>query len=453
MNVQGMNRFTATSTKILAATALNLLLLIGFALPQQACCQATPTSPRTSTTAETPREAAVQENIIVTNSEQFKNALHQLNPGTTISIAPGHYAMGIFLKNVHGSREKPIVITGADPDKPPIFEGQGEGAKLSSCSYIKLANLVFRGFAVNGINIADDGSKERREASHHIILEKIVVEDIGPTGNHDALKMSGVDHFVVRNCRFEGWGGSAIDLVGCHHGVIENCRFIGRQGYRTANGVQIKGGSRHVLVQTSTFRNAGRRSINLGGATGLQYFRPLGTDYEAIDITIAGNTFIGGDAQIAWVTAQDGRVAHNLFYLPGKWLGRIVQESEDPRFLPCQHGRFENNLVVTDERVVEYFGVGAGTRPESFVFRGNAWFRAESPGRPQLPTPESDGIYDLDPIISLLPSGELVAKSTDPRLKTIGPWAYIPWWLEKEFGDVDWSSIDRVGAQHAAPLL
>jgi hypothetical protein len=87
------------------------------------------------------------------------------------------------------------------------------------------------------------------------------------------------------------------------------------------------------------------------------------------------------------------------------------------------------------------------------VFRGNAWFRAESPGRPQLPTPESDGIYDLDPIISLLPSGELVAKSTDPRLKTIGPWAYIPWWLEKEFGDVDWSSIDRVGAQHAAPLL
>ena len=44
-------------------------------------------------------------------------------------------------------------------------------------------------------------------------------------GNNDALKMSGVDHFVVRNPHAEGWGGSAVDLVGCHFGVIEQSRF------------------------------------------------------------------------------------------------------------------------------------------------------------------------------------------------------------------------------------
>ncbi|MHC4302161.1 MAG: right-handed parallel beta-helix repeat-containing protein [Planctomycetota bacterium] len=61
--------------------------------------------------------------------------------------------------------------------------------------------------------------------------------------------MSGVDHFVVRRCHFEGWGGSGIDMVGCHNGTVEDCTFTGRRGFSQSNGVQLKGGTEDVSAQ------------------------------------------------------------------------------------------------------------------------------------------------------------------------------------------------------------
>ena len=43
-------------------------------------------------------------------------------------------------------------------------------------------------------------------------------------GNHDGIKLSGVQDVVIRNVVVEGWGteGSAIDFVGVHRALIEN---------------------------------------------------------------------------------------------------------------------------------------------------------------------------------------------------------------------------------------
>ena len=101
---------------------------------------------------------------------------------------------------------------------------------------------LYAGFPTNGINIDDGGSYDT--PAHHIILENVTILETGPKGNHDALEMSGVDHFVVRKCRFEGWGGSGIDMVGCHNGIVEDCTFTGQPGFSQSNGVQLKGGNR-----------------------------------------------------------------------------------------------------------------------------------------------------------------------------------------------------------------
>ncbi len=372
------------------------------------------------------------QKIEVSSFQELKSVLQKARPGTVISIASGLYSRGIYLKDVHGLPDAPIVIVGADSGNPPVFAGLGEGLKLSSCSYVKFANIVFRGFPTNGVNIDDRG----KGSSHHICLENISVMEIGPKGNHDALKMSGVQHFVVRNCSFSGWGGSGIDLVGCQNGLIEGCRFTGKAGFRTANAIQIKGGSRYILVQNSIFRDVGDRIISVGGATGLKYFRPAAMDYEAKWITVAGNTFMGSEAQIAWVTAQESHIHHNLFYFPEKWLGRILQETKNSQFEPSGKGLFENNLVVVDDRVKSFFNVGKGTKPSSFVFRKNAWFNPQRKIKPTLPVGEQDGIYNVDPEIKDSGSGLLEVGSTDVQLKGIGPGAYSPWVLEKDFVDV-----------------
>ena len=332
--------------------------------------------------------------IRVADSGQLRAAIAQLAPGTTLLPAPGVYEGGLYLEKVTGTENAPVVIAGQNANDPPVFRGGGTALHLADGSYVTLRNLQVEGSPGNGINIDDGGSFDT--PAHHIVLENVTILKTGPQGNHDALKMSGVDRFTVRRCHFEAWGGSAIDMVGCHHGVVEDCTFVGREGFSQDNAVQLKGGTSDVLVQRCSFTNAGQRAINIGGSTDLQFFRPSVGDYEVKDITIAGNCFTGSLAPVAWVTADGGHVHHNTIVLPDKWVLRILQETSDPRFKPCHGGLFEHNLVIYDSRVQVFVNVGVGTAPETFQFRRNVWCDVEGCRKPQLPTPEEDGAYLCD---------------------------------------------------------
>jgi hypothetical protein len=362
------------------------------------------------------------DEIHVADSAGLRRVAGHLGPGTTLSLAPGEYAGGLYLHDLAGTPEAPVVIQGTEPNNPPVFRGGRQALHLSDCRYVTLRNITVAGFPSNGINIDDGGSFET--PAHHIILEDVTILQTGPQGNHDALKMSGVDPFVVRDCHFEGWGGSGIDMVGCHHGVVEDCTFVGRPGFAQANGVQLKGGTEDVLVQCCLFNSAGHRSINLGGSTGLRFFRPQVRDYEAKDITIAGNRFVGSFAPVAWVTADGGHVHHNTILLPEKWVLRILQETLEPQFKACHGGAFEHNLVVYDSAVQVFVNIGPRTAPETFRFRHNAWCDTAGHRKPSLPVTEEDGVYLSDLRPGDAPPGQGCFDIADARLRGIGAGPY-----------------------------
>jgi len=364
--------------------------------------------------------AQAERRITVKNSLEFKLAVEVLTPGTTVLLASGVYSGGVSLRDIAGLEKRPIVIQGADVTNPPVFEGGSQAIHLANCSYVTLRNIRVRGFPTNGINIDDGGTYET--PAHHIVLGKITIVDTGPAGNHDALKMSGVDHFQVRQCRFEGWGGSGIDMVGCHHGIVEDCSFTGKTGFSQSNGVQLKGGTDDVLVHYCSFKNAGHRSINLGGSTGLQFFRPKMQGYEAKNITVAGNRFVGSMAPVAWVTSDGGHVHHNTMILPEQWVSRILQETSDKQFSPCHDGLFEHNLIIFDAKVRTFVNVGAGTAPETFRFQNNAWYDLDTYREPSLPVPEVNGVYLKD--LAFNKANLSFSGAEETRLRGIGAQAY-----------------------------
>lgn len=362
--------------------------------------------------------------VRVGSSAELRAALADLKPGTTLLLAPGEYSGGLFLRGVAGTEAARVVIRGSDPARPPLFTGGGGTAwMLSDCSYLTLSHLAVRGYSGNGINVDDGGTFDT--PARHLVLENLTITETGPRGNHDALKLSGLDDFTVRGCRFEGWGGSAIDMVGCHRGVIEDCRFSGREGFSQANAVQMKGGSSDILVQTSVFREAGERAINLGGSTGLAYFRPKPGEYEASRITVSGNRFHGSLAPVAWVNADGGRFVQNTIVNPGRWVLRILQENRSPGFKPCRGGVFAENLVVYDGQVASVVNVGPDTAPETFTLRRNAWFRTRGESRPSFPVPETDGVYGVDPVLQGGEDTPVRVTSRDVRLQGIGADAYV----------------------------
>lgn len=357
--------------------------------------------------------------VEVGSKEELRQALCGAEAGDTISLRPGEYEGGVYINELHGMPDQPIVIEGT---REAVFRGGKEALHLVDCSYITLRGFTVSGFPQNGINADDGGSLET--PAQNLVFEDLRIEHTGPMGNHDALKLSGVQDFTVRGCEFAGWGGSAIDMVGCHSGVIDDCHFEGLEGYGQSNAVQIKGGSSDIRVTRSFFDHAGHRGINIGGSTGLEYFRPADAIYEAKNVTVAGNRFVGSTAPIAWVSADGGHVHHNTIYMPENWIGRILQEASGERFIPCRRGIFENNIVTFDERVQTFINVGPGTQPDSFTFRGNVWIDLAGERKPSLPGSETNSIYN--PEATILKPGTPEMRIEGPGLEGVGADFYQP---------------------------
>lgn len=339
------------------------------------------------------------EMVRVRNQDEFSRALNAAEAGTTILVEDGAYRGGLSRKGLRGTKEAPIVIAGADAENPPVIEGGPLGLHLSSPEFVELRDLVFARAAGNGVNIDDSGSADM--PAHDVVLRRVVVRDVGPQGNRDGFKLSGLADFRVEDCRVERWGssGSGIDMVGCRSGVIEGCTFV--EAGEFANGVQTKGGSRDIVIRRCRFENAGGRGVNIGGHTGLAYFRPRPEDFEAKNITVEDCQFLGRTA-VAFVGVDGALVQHNTIYRPRRWAIRILQENTDPQFVPSRNGRFIKNVIVfRSDECREVLNIGPQTSPETFEFQGNVWHCVDRPADSQrlvrLPVKEAGGVYDAAP--------------------------------------------------------
>lgn len=332
---------------------------------------------------------AMAETIIVNDPSALSAALAKLTPGTTLKIAAGDYPGGHHVSGVDR-----LTVEALDSDNPPHFKGRANAFQFSRCNDLTLRHLKISGQTSNGLNL-DDGGKLDSPVTG-ITLEGIEIKDIGPRGNHDGIKCSGLKKLTIRHCVITGWGGQGIDFVGCHDSLVTACRFIGKEGFTATTGVQMKGGSSGITVEKCQFINAGERPLNIGGSTGLPYFRPQGVKHEASQIIVRDNEIEGSLCAAAFVGVDGAEFSGNTVRYPTRWLFRILQETTEPGFTPCRNVLIRNNrLTFRRTQVQTDINIGAGTAPETFRFEGNHWLAEDKPqaSRPQLPSEEVDGVY------------------------------------------------------------
>ena len=156
------------------------------------------------------------------------------------------------------------------------------------------------------------------------------------------------------------------------------------------------------MIRKSTFAGPIQRGVNVGGSTGLKYFRPPdGLTCEARDVTVEACEF--GDGVIAPIAfvGVDGAVARgNTIVRPTRFVFRILQETTEPGFVPCRNGVIEKNVIVFRRGDVrEPINIGPGTDAKSFRFAVNQWYCEDDPARskPDLPSAETDGTYGVPP--------------------------------------------------------
>jgi hypothetical protein len=336
----------------------------------------------------------------VRDAAELRRAVAAAQPGTRILLT-GEFVGGFHFSNLRGESNRPIVIAAANAARPPVIRGGGNGIQLSAPAFVELHHLIIDGWSGNGINIDDGGVLDR--PARGIVLRGLIVTNRGPAGNRDGIKLSGVADFRVEQCHVAGWGiwgGSGIDMVGCNDGVNVSNRFHHNDTVGST-GVQCKGGTSRIAVQRNRFENAGGRGVNIGGSTGRAFFRPPlqagAGHWEARDIRVEGNTFIGCGAPVAFVGADGAVVRFNTIYRPKRWALRILQENVAPDFVRSRNGEFSDNIVVFHSTEWSEGGVniGANTAAQTFKFARNWWTCLDQPGRsqPRLPTREVDGVY------------------------------------------------------------
>lgn len=325
-------------------------------------------------------------------------AVNAVQPGDTILIHSGTYPGGQYFANLQGNAGQWISIRNA-PGETVVFEGGTNAIQLTDPAFLHISGLIFQHQTGNGVNIDDGGTYGT--PAHDLILEACTFRDMSATGNNDLLKLSGLDYFEVRNCSFQNGaaGGSGIDMVGCHHGVIESNLFE----HMGSNSIQCKGGSEWVRIHGNFFRDGGQRTLNLGGSTGLQFFRPDTAHFEAGNLQVYANIIVGSWAAVAYVGAVNVAVVNNTIYQPENWVFRILQETVDPdRFLPCGNNSFVNNIVWIGDNLSTTVNIGPNTAPETFFFAANLWYNEDNanwPG-PILPAPQAAPLLNVDPLFA-----------------------------------------------------
>ena len=325
----------------------------------------------------------------VNSANELKAALVKIRPGDILKIGPGTYPGGNSVRGINN-----LTVEALDPNAAPLFEGGGNAWQFSRCEGLQLRQLHARGQTGNGFNI-DDGEKLDQPVGG-VVLDSLRVEDVGPKGNFDGIKCSGLKGLRIVNCEVSGWGGQAIDLVGCSDAVITGCRISGKEGYSQHTGPQFKGGCRNIVIEKCILKDAGERSIQAGGSTGADFFRPPGAKFEAKDIIIRDNVIEGGVCACAFTGVDGAEFSGNTILRPGKLIFRVLQETRGEGVAACRNVKIAGNTInFRREQIASEFNIGEGNAPETFVIERNRWLAEDRPlsSRPKLPVREIGGVY------------------------------------------------------------
>jgi hypothetical protein len=340
---------------------------------------------------------------IVSNTSQFSTALAAAAPGDQIILQPGVYNGGHYRANL-----QQVTIRSADPANRAIIDGGSNGIQLSDSSGVTISDLIFRNQVDNGLNIDDGGTFDT--PATNLTLRNITVRDIATAGNHDGIKLSGINDFLIENVEVLNWGtgGSAVDMVGCHRGLIQNSHFRHTNTSNIGTTLQPKGGSKDITFRANRIdlpRGSGR-AVQAGGSTGTQFFRFADGDsgYEANQIVAEGNVIIGGSSAFSWVNIDGGIFHHNVVSRPGQWVARILNENGGLPIVDTQNGVLHDNRIVYNDTSSEFstaVNVGPETLPNTFTFARNEWLNLANPtpagSTPNLPVTETGGVYGVGP--------------------------------------------------------
>lgn len=304
-----------------------------------------------------------------------EHAMNVAKAGDTVYLRAGRYTISYRLMI-----EKPrltvatyppdlperAVLVGAKTADPVVFDYRADDVSISNLKVVALSEntetnnvvVVYEGNRVSLANVDVQGGKAygikldaydgdphtRPRFTTGITIRKCHVHDTGRKG----IKVFNADQSLIEDCEIDHTGlrdppnGEGIDIVGSKGVTVRRCYIHDT----TTNGVYLKGGTVHGIVENSRVENTGPfAGILLGQDTSPQWMRD-GVKYEAIDCVARNNVVINtGVAGLGTYSAYNIRLENNTLYDVAKngqaalWVVWNRQNTSPQRVV------FKNNIV------------------------------------------------------------------------------------------------------------
>lgn len=248
----------------------------------------------------TPITALRSVERLVSQYDSLKPNNHiQVAAGDQIVLMPGAHQFayrygegqwqGLFLRDVHGTAEKPITIRGMDG--ATINNRTPDGTEMSSISILQSSHIVIENVAVTSF-----GSAVMIAASNNVVVRDSYIYDVDGISAHNL---------------------SGVHLVGVEDVLIENNLFTdnydrGNPGNPNNRHIVVFGGV-DVRILGNTMINAGP---NTGMAVDFKHLGSLSAD-EVGQYEVAYNTIINAAGTAIGTAAPNSHIHHNLLINSG----------------------------------------------------------------------------------------------------------------------------------------
>jgi parallel beta-helix repeat protein len=241
------------------------------------------------------------------------NHASALQPGDEVRVAAGTYPCPA-LASLAGNATAPIHFVADGAARSAVLDCAAGGVFLTNLQYVAFDGFEIRN-ATSGhcINLNSGAGPPYANLSEHVLFVNDYVHDC----NLSAIKSSQAFQIEVRTSEIAKnvtAGNPLIDFVAVH-----DAHILGNDIHDSVSiGVQTKGGAYNCLIEGNRIHDVADTAVQLGEATGMTFFLPGYTDWEAQGSIAANNLLYGNlHAGIAVQGCNQCVVAHNTVWATG----------------------------------------------------------------------------------------------------------------------------------------
>lgn len=333
---------------------------------------------------------------LVTPGNKWQTLEIRAQPGDEIILMPGNHRP-VTLSNLTGAPGNPIIIRGLDPNHPPTIVAKRRGIVLHKPKHVIIKDIIITGATLTGILVDNrvpdltelfnptTSTQQQQAWDANLLIRNVTVLKTGPEGKRHAIELRGLRDVRIIESEFEGWGGSAIEIVGSHNVLIEKCTFNELENFSQYHAIQVRAGSTRVNITNCQFDVDCEGVVSLGAVSRRNDFCPsipenakALSQYEARYIQLQHCVFKKGTYTIAMLHADDCLIRNNTFIRPRSAVLGVTHITDVGVVAVAKRGIFGGNLIVWEPGdISRYVYFSPKIDQTTFAIEQNLWWSSE----------------------------------------------------------------------------